>query len=189
MQVWNQSQIWFKQTYFASGQVYFLVSADKKAEITVRFIGVNVHGNYAGLTNFTSWKNNQIMGVLITIAGITTSIPNTDEEEAIRSVTLHEFGHALGLGHAPLPADIMSLYANAESPSTLDLYAVHVLAEGSTPPSATLPTQIPYMIPPDSALALPEFGEVACLLPVLLLSSLLIVRDQRKGQYAHNPKR
>jgi hypothetical protein len=99
-------------------------------------------------------------------------------------VAIHEFGHALGIGHVNFeePHDMMRVWFEPDwQISTLDLYAIHVLASGSAPSQIlTLPDNIPYELVPFSAI--PEFPTtiMALLLPMLLVTVLLRKRISTK---------
>jgi hypothetical protein len=77
-------------------------------------------------------------------------------EAGILAVTMHELGHALGLGHTSATDDLMYKSADAYAtpsysvyPSTLDLFGVVTLAKGSRIPTrVTLPDAVPYLLFP-----------------------------------------
>ncbi len=82
---------------------------------------------------------------------------NDPQDLFVESIILHELGHALGLGHAPMQQDAM--YTAVDSfpqsyglPSTLNLYALHQLSQAADMAglgrSICLPSDIPYGLPP-----------------------------------------
>jgi hypothetical protein len=69
------------------------------------------------------------------------------------AVIMHELGHALGLDHATGKDDLMytgvdQLPPSYSLPSTLDLYALWLLASGTDQRVVSLPISIPYALPP-----------------------------------------
>ena len=63
-------------------------------------------------------------------------------------------------------------------PTTLDLYAVHVLASGDPVPNyVLLPNKIPYQTMPSSELALPEFPNL--LLVLVSVPGLMLIRRRQ----------
>ena len=174
MQVWNEAQDWFKETYYPQGKVYSFTESST-AQVNVRWVSAD----------HCCWAY-----VLVSGHRITTGVPidlTTDlgpgHTGLLTATATHEFGHALGLvdlyylvkDGEPLSHDLMWGTMYAWRPSTLDLYAVHVLAEGSTPERVTLPSNIPYQEVPLSAI--PEFPvSLPVLLGVVFAVSLLMLK-------------
>ena len=166
MNIWNEEQIWFVKQYLPSDSyaVYNLIESDKGI-IVVRF--QNWTYQFTGMTS--NCKPEVFCAVSIAITFF-DSTPVRDYY--IRIIALHELGHVLGLGHTDVGGDLMhDTWNNATLPSTLDLYAVYVLAQGSAQPdsttAATLPANIPYQQAPDVTVTpLPEFNWGLLLVPI-----------------------
>ena len=153
MQIWNQAQIWFARTYFPNGRVYTFTEANAHY-VHVRWAPYTPI--YGGEALYNCVGDN---GMNCTVMIVLTYNNGTNLSSAtILHVALHEFGHVLGLRHANpniIPEDLMNpgWPANpAMAPSTLDLYAVHLLASAIGTISrlgsgdiVTLPANIPYM--------------------------------------------
>lgn len=147
LDVWNQAQIWFTSKYFPNGHVYSFEAVDSGA--------INVVFSTSGeIENLTSSQGNLGYADLSISAHVTIDGGEVylDVNGVNLYLALHEFGHILGLGHVAQDGnrtsctipDLMCHWVNPAWPSTLDLYALHLLAEGQTPLSVTLPTKIPY---------------------------------------------
>jgi hypothetical protein len=141
MKVWNEAQEWFKQTYFPSGKIYNLTESGNSAN---KIFFETFRSDHVGLA--VIWKNNRIVQrVEVNLTILDTS------PDSLLSTAVHEFGHALGLGHAEITVDTMcaseviQCSPDIAIPSTLDLYAVHIIAAGQLPKAVTLPANIAYV--------------------------------------------
>jgi len=154
MQIWNEAQIWFAKTYFPNGKVYTFTESGTQY---VHVIWVPYNPVFGGRAESNCMANDVegVAGVSCTVSLVLTYSNGTNMTPAlILHGALHEFGHVLGLGHPDLdiPDELMNPKrdSNALTPSTLDLYAVHLLANtiGKTSSLAgvvvTLPANIPY---------------------------------------------
>lgn len=159
MSTWNNAQKWFAHDYFPNSKAYELRESNVSS-ITVQF--------FTNPNDLTGPLRGYLCGVVIRHQG--DLIVRVEMQAALRAVDgselsttnlfklgLHCFGNALGLySLGSFPSDVMfgpissvdALNRMDNSPSTLDLYGLHLLANGpngSTPPSAaTLPASIPY---------------------------------------------
>jgi hypothetical protein len=85
----------------------------------------------------------------------------------------------------PCPfSDLMCGNGTMLYPSTLDLYAVHLLGTGKRVTTVTLPSSIPYQEAP--IVPIPEFQGTFTLLAFLtMFSALTLLRTRRKGRQKH----
>ena len=113
-------------------------------------------------------------------------------------LALHEFGRILGLGSVLDGQDLMDPQGTPERAlqppvfSTLDLYAVHVLASGNAPAFVTLPSNMQNQLIDASALLgsgapvpVPEFPVTSLSIVVAFLAAgfLLSRRVRRKQKF------
>lgn len=141
MRIWNEGQLWFKEKYFKTGEVYTLI--ESASGIEVRFV-------YRDQSN-TGTILETPKGRVISLR-LTDSNNNTISDAVLASCTAHELGHILGLGHTSVHLDLMWGLVVPGAPSTLDLYAVHLLAGGlKERVIVTLPSNIPYVAVPEYA--------------------------------------
>ena len=176
LQVWNQAQLWFARAYFPNSSVYMLEVGDSSAQVQVKLLASStVVGSIQGWTDYRA--QNGIM------ESASVKIAAKNSAEAILVLSVHELGHVLGIGHVSCCGkDLMNAYpvTNAASyiPTTLDLYAVHVLASGGLMPRyVSLPNKIAYQTVPNTELALPELPNLLYVL--ILVSSLMLVLRRR----------
>jgi len=153
MQLWNEAQLWFAREYFPNSSIYILEVGDSSAPVQVTILNSStVVDNILGWTDYHT-ENGVIESAKVTIAA-------TDSQHAALLLSAHELGHVLGLGDDLIccKKDLMNafIFKNNVSalPTTLDLYALHVLATANAIPSFVwLSNQIPYQ----TALSIPQF--------------------------------
>lgn len=151
MVAWNQAQLW----QGTAGPVYTFVEVnDGSANAKVSF---DMPKAYAGIA--VGWTNYKFEPGSRTLIKSTQTYldPATFNVAQVGNLTgqhyafwlaLHELGRVLGLGSILDSSDVMDPLATptrASQPpmlSTLDLYAVHVLASGSAPAFITLPASV-----------------------------------------------
>lgn len=175
MAAWNQAQKWFTERYFPDGKVYTLVESDA-GKISVRFQNLSQGPQYCALGQETvpvRHGSNIVSGDMVLTAYCKNQALSRD---VVFVVAVHEFGHALGIGHVTFeePHDIMRTWFEVDMQiSTLDLYAVHLLASGSVQAEVvTLPDSIPYELVPFLAIPESHLLTIALLLPMLLVTLL-----------------
>ncbi len=149
MVAWNQAQLW----QGAASPVYTFVEVnDGSANAKVSF---DMPKAYAGIA--VGWTNYKFEPGSRTLIKSTQTYLDPATFNVADNLTagqypfwlaLHELGRVLGLGSILDSSDVMDPMATptrASQPpmlSTLDLYAVHVLASGSAPAFITLPASV-----------------------------------------------
>lgn len=100
-----------------------------------------------------SYPNGTIMYANITISAKSEAIELTRQD--YRDTTVHELGHALGLGHSNYTRDLMypynDIFASTYPISTLDLYGVALLFNWANPTAASFNVPSSTALPPDIA--------------------------------------
>ena len=149
---WNQAQVWYAE---ASNQanVYSLVESIN-GEAVVSFTMPSVYSKIAvGWTDYEFSRSSKI--IMSTRTYLDPTVFNVNQGNNVTArrlalwLALHELGRVLGLGSVLDGRDIMDPRATSsradDSPtlSTLDLYALNVLASGNAPAYVTLPNGIP----------------------------------------------
>jgi hypothetical protein len=196
--IWNDAQVWYGASALASGKVYSLVESDDGGA-SISFTMPAAYSKIAvGWTDYEFASSSRI--ILSTRTYLDPTVFNvaqasnvTAREYALR-LALHELGRVLGLGSVLDGRDIMDPRAtpsSAESPviSTLDLYALSVLASGSVPSFVTLPSTTPDQFV-DAAtfistgssgfIPTPEFnGYYGMIATITAATALLLIRRRR----------
>jgi hypothetical protein len=184
LKVWNQAQLWFAQTYFPDSPVYTLLESSSGVVI-VNF--VQAEDKFLQDCRVSSSKDAVACNSYKTKLYFDMTYFSSDKG-FFQHTSTHEFGHVLGLGHASYNGELMcvnwSVCFHPElvlNPSTLDLYAVHLLASGmgvSSETSVTLPPSIPFEI---SQIAIPEFENATSLVLLLSILSLTVTVRRRRN--------
>lgn len=194
---WNLAQLWQS----SAGPAYTFVEAnDGSATAKVSY---DMPKAYAGIA--VGWTNyNFNPGSRTSIKSTQTYLDPTVFNEAQAGnltgrqyafwLALHELGRVLGLGSILDSADVMDPMATPtralEPPtlSTLDLYAVHVLASGSAPAFVTLPSNLQnqrvdaraFLSQGQPPTPVPEFNGYYGILAVVCSVTLLLTGRRRK---------
>lgn len=165
LRIWNEAQLWFKERYFKTGEVYTLI--ESASGVQVVFV----------------YKDQDHCGVVLETPGgrvislrLTDSNNKTISAVVVTSCAAHELGHILGLGHASVKLELMSDLVVPAAPSTLDLYAVHLLAGGLKERTiVTLPSDIAYV-------AVPEFLDPTVTVAVIIVLLAVVVRRRKAAR-------
>jgi hypothetical protein len=159
MNTWNLAQMWFVEGRDPIGinnvgkRFYQFEEAKQGSQVAVVFED-NAIGPYSGQgTPFI--VSGRIYSARVSIALVSPNTGRAYNSSIILRIALHEFGHVLGLLHSDISTDVMYYDWNwIAQPSTLDLYAISVLAGGLTPKRIVLPGDTPYALTPPMALRL-----------------------------------
>lgn len=191
--VWNQSQSWFADTYYPGGKLYTFVqlppktvinSPDELPLVTVSFSNVTSVNRVGEVDMTLSPSKAFTSSVLVLPRSYMGQVLNSSYSPWFTRLALHTLGHVLGLDEVQGFCDLMegqNSSCRVASPSTLDLYALHILAGGSMPSNVTLPRDIPYQETP--ATAVPEFSVTGPTLILALLSALILWARVRRTNY------
>jgi len=155
MNDWNEAQDWFASTYYPQSTYYNLVEGDNNSKAQVQLLDT-VSTDYTTLKIVPRFQKNNA-----TIVSVVIHVGTRVDKVLFHEVVMHELGHVLGLGHVKccIQEDLMYPVANQYAarqyfPSTLDLYALHVLAvERTIPTSVMLPEHIQYLTVPEQIFA------------------------------------
>lgn len=139
--VWNRAQLWYQQTYSPDGNVFTYVES-RLANATVTFTLPTLCAGFAvGWTEYDlAQSSNTILSARIFLDQAVFSAAQENNVTARHYafwLALHELGRVLGLGSVLDGRDIMDPRGTAnritQPPmlSTLDLFAVHILASES----------------------------------------------------------
>ncbi|MGA3406948.1 MAG: hypothetical protein ABSD49_14555 [Candidatus Bathyarchaeia archaeon] len=154
LQLWNQAQLWFNKEYFPNSSVYTFEVGDSSAPVQVTLLNSStIVENILGWTDYRA-QNGVMQSAKVRIAA-------TNSRYAVLVLSAHELGHVLGLGDDVIccKEDLMNAFPITNNvsafPTTLDLYALHVLATANSIPSFVwLSNEIPY----ETALPTPKFN-------------------------------
>lgn len=196
---WDQAQVWYR-TSASSGNVYTLV-ASNDGMASISFSMPTAYAEFAvGWTDYQFAPSSKTTIISTqtyldpSVFGISQANNLTARKYALR-LALHELGRVLGLGSVLDNRDIMDPMATPDraedSPllSTLDLYALKVLASGYTPSFVTLPGNVQNQFVPATTfisgptaqpIPTPEFnGYYGLIAAICALGASLSLRRRR----------
>jgi len=183
--IWNYTNTYNDTSLSRVNYLFYLndVNSTANYDVLISFARYNIPPgtNTVGLTTY-SWDLATHQPVPPITINITTN-SGAATTLFIKNIAMHEFGHALGLGHA-LPQNTsngpeLMYYSSSKSqtvyPSTLDVYGLTQVYNGSYSQTVDLPLSIPYVmlaegdIPPPQIIPLEDYRKYTPLLIVLFL--------------------
>ena len=194
---WNLAQVWQS----SAGPAYTFVEAnDGSATAKVSY---DMPKAYAGIA--VGWTNYNFEPGSRTSVESTQTYLDPNVFNAVQGgnltarqyafwLAIHELGRVLGLGSILDSSDVMNPMATparALDPpmlSTLDLYAVHVLASGNAPAFVTLPSNIQnqkvdartFLGHGQPPTPVPEFNGYYAILTAVCSLTLVLIRQRKK---------
>ena len=198
--IWNEAQEWYESSVGLHGRVYLLEESNE-GSATISFTMPEAYSKIAvGWTNYQFASGTRT--ILSTQSFLDPSIFGVDDSGNLTAqrygfwLALHELGRVMGLGSVLDGRDIMDPRATsnrATQPpvlSTLDLYALDVLASGSTPSYVTLPIATPNQFVDatsfistrqNGAIPTPEFNGFPALLATISLAAVFVCLRRRRS--------
>ncbi len=171
--------MWFAGEYFPNSSVYTFELGDSSAPVQVALVNSStVVGNILGWTDYRA-QNGVIESARVRIAA-------TNSPHAVLVISAHELGHVLGLGDDAVccKKDLMNAFPITNNvsdlPTTLDLYALHILATvNAIPTFVWLSNEIPY----ETALSAPKFNGSPAMITIDASTSNVISskKNRREG--------
>lgn len=172
------------------------VNATSSYDILITFSPNEMPPN-SGVVGLTSSKwdpetHEPIAPIIINV----TTFQKTIYALFVKNVVMHEFGHALGLGHASSSSTSNGpelMYKNSGKnqityPSTLDVYALTKLYQGNYSQQVQLPQSIPYAMLSDGSLPPPSFTiwdtyfQDLVIVAILLLALVIVLILRRMSK-------
>jgi hypothetical protein len=202
--VWNYTQTYGATSLPVISYLLYLsnVNATSDYDVHLIFTGDTIppHSKIVGLTdcdwNSTTFEPNPPINITI------TTFSRNATRLYLKNVVMHEFGHALGLGHASeantSTGPELMYYSPSKNetiyPSTLDVYGLSRLYAGEFDHIIQLPNNIPYVMLAEGApLAgqgvkqdLAQYVPIAVALSAVTIAgvTLILVRKKRKHEEA-----
>lgn len=186
MSIWNYTNTYNDTTLSAINYLYYMsnVNSTVNYDVFITFTAdiIPPGPNTVGLTTY-SWDLSTREPVPPITINITT-YSGSANSLFVKDVAMHEFGHALGLGHASsqntLNGPELMYYASSKNeivyPSTLDIYGLTQVYNGHFSQQVSLPSTIPYVmlaqgdIPPPQVITLDDYKKYTPLLIILFIA-------------------
>lgn len=191
--IWNYTQTFNDTSLPAVSYVFYVssINATQGYDVLVTFTPDRIPpgSSIVGLTTYEYEPVTHEPISPITI-NVTTSSA-TASSLFVKDIVMHEFGHALGLGHASSSSTLngpeLMYYTSSKNevvyPSTLDVYGLTELYKGFFNQSVQLPSDVPYVMLTEGTVPLPTVTPPASslwedfkpYLPIIVVLLLLIV--------------
>ncbi len=163
--VWNFTKTFEVTSLPTMSYLLYLtnVNITKNYDVLISFTATNIppDSNTVGLTEckWDQLRHEPIPPIYINI----TTFSGTADDLSIKNIVMHEFGHALGLGHASVARTLngpelmyhISTKDQTVYPSTLDVHALTELYKGSFDSNIYLPDNIPHIMLAEGAIVPP----------------------------------
>jgi len=199
--IWNYTHSFNDTSLTMISYVFYVTDANATNDYDV-LVAFNARGippgsHTVGLTTY-SWDISTHEPIPPIVINITTDSA-TASKLFVENVAMHEFGHALGLGHASpentLNGPELMYYASSKDqtvyPSTLDIYGLTALYAGNFSQSIQLLSDIPYVMLAEGTVTSPETGlweDYKEYLPIVIVLLLLIIVAVVLGQVGKGKK-
>jgi predicted Zn-dependent protease len=183
--IWNYTQAYNDTSLSMINYVFYVsnVNATQNYDVYFTFTADKMppDSNTVGLTTYKwdAFTHEPISPITINITTYSGGVSSF----FVKNVAMHEFGHALGLGHAGQAntwnGPELMYYASSKNqvifPSTLDVYGLTRLYAGDFGQNVQLPPYLPYVmlaegtVPPPEQTLLYDYGRYIPLVGLLLL--------------------
>jgi len=189
MAIWNHATTWFESTFYPTDKKFYsFVSSPNSTTITIQAVDLQTLQSYCstsgGISVCTRYTVNSANGYVLNahVEILANDLTTTNPTHLFLVVAA--LGTLVGLVEYPAPCpfqDLMCASNPTVYPSTLDLYAARLLAQGNRATTTTLPANIPYQQAP--TLPVPEFQGASALLALIGVSSTLILTRLAKTKF------